>query len=148
MDDFSSLYIEVVPKAMAVLRSQMRLEARPYLTVPQFRILANVKRGLSSINEIAKHHGVSQPAMSRMVEGLVQKGYLERARLERDRRCCALFLTSEGKKLFGRIESRARKRLKNLAKDCPKEEAELTRALKILQAFSAGSPEEKTEEKK
>ncbi len=73
LNQFSELYTDIVPGAMRLLRQEMRLEASGVLTVPQFRILANINRGLDSINAISKLHGVSQPAMSRMVEGLVER---------------------------------------------------------------------------
>lgn len=146
MDDFASLYMDVIPQAMSVLRSQMRKEAKEFLTIPQFRILANVSRGMKSIGEICQHHGVSQPAMSKMVDSLTQKGLLARTTDPDDRRCCVLALTPEGRCLFNKIKKRAYKRLDELAADAGAGRSNLVEALCELRRFIAKVDEAKAKE--
>lgn len=135
MEDFATLYLDVIPRAMKILRAEMRKEAKHYLSVPQFRILANVNRGMKTINEISTHQGVSQPAMSKMIEILVQKGLLLRESNPQDRRCCVLKMTSEGKSLFNKIRKNAHKNLDSLARDVGVSEPVLSKALSSLQSF-------------
>lgn len=135
MEDFAALYMEVVPLAMKILRTEVRKEAKEYLTIPQFRILANISGGLSSINEISAHHGVSQPAMSKMVETLVQKDLISREIDSADRRCCVLKLTPKGKTLFNKIKKKTYKNLEGLLPAEETSKRELEKALMSLKTF-------------
>lgn len=56
------------------------------MTVPQFRILAAIKRGLQYTSQIAEHQGVSQPTMFKMVNGSVKRGLVKRLSEKDDRR--------------------------------------------------------------
>lgn len=103
--------LEVIPPVMHILRVYMREAAASELTIPQFRILANINRGLATISEIAQHHGVSQPAMSRMVEGLEEKGLILRKANPSDRRMFFLKLTPEGKKFYSELKAKSEKRI-------------------------------------
>ena len=120
---------------MRLLRHEMRLEASGVLTVPQFRILANINRGLYSINSIAKLHGVSQPAMSRMVEGLVERGLVCKSQANEDRRCYKLSLSAEGEELFKSIRLSTRERLGKMAKTKHTPVEKLVEALETLKQF-------------
>lgn len=135
LNQFSELYTDIVPGAMRLLRHEMRLEASGILTVPQFRILANINRGLDSINAISKLHGVSQPAMSRMVEGLVERGLVCKEQTDKDRRCYKLSLSGEGAELFKSIRMSTRGRLGQMAKNKGMPVEKLVEALETLKEF-------------
>lgn len=67
------------------------------LSIPQFRVLAALKRSPElSLADQARLHGVTPPAMSKIVEALVQKGLLEREIDEADRRINRHRLTDTG----------------------------------------------------
>jgi DNA-binding MarR family transcriptional regulator len=135
MEDFAALYMEVIPKAMTILRSEARQEAKEFLSIPQFRILANISRGMKSVGEISQHHGVSQPAMSKMVEALVQKQLLARSVDPNDRRCSVLKMTPQGKTLFLKIKKQTFKKLDALAPNASSEKASLVKAMQELKNF-------------
>ena len=111
MDKLSlaQLFLQTIPEAMQIVRKEVHLVAKPNLTIAQFRVLANVKNGMFHISEIAEHHGVSQPAMSKLVEVLVQKKYLLRISDTIDKRAKKLSLTEEGKRAFNQVKLDARK---------------------------------------
>lgn len=135
LNQFSELYTEIIPGAMCLLRSEMRAEGQDVLTVPQFRILANINRGLDSINSIAKLHGVSQPAMSRMVDGLVERELIYKKQIDEDRRCFKLSLTKEGQELFNSIRLATRKRLGKMAHTKNTSVGKLVEALETIKQF-------------
>lgn len=95
--------LEVIPPSMARIRLEMRSCIPRELSVPDFRILASIVRGKNLVSDIARHHGVSQPSMSRSVDGLVKSGLIERSRESADRRQAPLKLTSKGTTLFRKI---------------------------------------------
>lgn len=95
--------LEVLPSSMARIRNEMRSCIPRELSVADFRILGSIVRGKTLVSDIAKYHGVSQPSMSRSVEGLVKSGFIERSRESSDRRRSPLKLTSRGTALFYKI---------------------------------------------
>jgi DNA-binding MarR family transcriptional regulator len=56
-----------------------------------------------SVGELAERLGISLAATSRTVEGLLQRGWLERREDEHDRRMKRVTLTPAGRKVAGRI---------------------------------------------
>ncbi len=103
--------LETIPLSMARLRMEMRSSVPPDLSVPHFRILGSVIRGKTLVNEIAQHHGVSQPSMSRSVNSLVKRGLIERSHTSSDRRQTPLGLTKKGAVLFRKIKTATESRL-------------------------------------
>jgi DNA-binding MarR family transcriptional regulator len=89
------------------------------LTISQCRILAFVADEPTTNKALASHVGVSVAATSRMVDGLVSRGFLERIRDDRDKRQCHLHLSAEGRKHFHSFRRTAEavlaKRLKAVA---------------------------------
>lgn len=95
--------LDVIPMSMAQIRGEMRGAKPSDLSVPQFRILASIFHGRNRVGEMAKHLGVSQPAMSKMVEALVGKGLVQRDTHAKDRRQVPLKFTDTGKKIFMKV---------------------------------------------
>lgn len=88
--------LDAVPLVMAVIRGQMR-KHRSGLTVPQFRTLYYVSTATGhSLSDVADFIGLSLPAMSRMVDGLVEKRLMVRRTCDDDRRHIRLSLTPLG----------------------------------------------------
>jgi len=70
---------------------------RSGLTVPQFRTLCYVDSSTgSTLSEVADFIGLSLPAMSRLVDGLAEKGLIKRRACHDDRRLVRLSLTPSG----------------------------------------------------
>jgi DNA-binding MarR family transcriptional regulator len=113
--------LEVVPTLMHQLRGEVRAVYRDSLTIPQFRVLTNIRRGIQHVSQIAEDHGVSQPAMSKMVEALVKRGLVKRLQQSTDRRQIKLQLTAKGVALMRGVRKASAehlsRRFKNLNAD-------------------------------
>lgn len=66
------------------------------ITEVQFHILRRIHKGKISIGELAEIKHISRPAISQIVDVLVEKGLVTRKQDERDRRYVYLSLTKEG----------------------------------------------------
>ena len=102
--EIAKKFLETVPPLVRIIRSEIRCVAGKEMTVPQYRILANIQLGMCNVGTIAENHGVSQPAMSKMVEALVKRGLISREHSEKDRRQISLSLTKNGHELFLKIQ--------------------------------------------
>ena len=89
--------LDVVPALIRPIRQQMRSHRSRSLSVPQFRALCFVERyDGSSLSEVAEHLDLSLPAVSRMVNGLVERGYIKRRASSDDRRHVSLSVSPAG----------------------------------------------------
>src|SRR5947209_2315933 len=88
--------LDAVPLVMAVIRGKMR-QHRSGLTIPQFRTLYFVSTAAGhSLSDVADFIGLSLPAMSRLVDGLVEKRLILRRTCDNDRRHVRLSITPRG----------------------------------------------------
>ncbi len=132
-DKIAKMILEVIPLAMREIRTEMRAAAKSELTVPQFRILASIFRGNDKAKDIATHQGVSQAAISKMIDGLVVRGLVERKQAE-DRRHYKLSLTEQGQTFFSATQKITQAALrKKIIKMSPEEKLSLESGLKMLQ---------------
>lgn len=82
---------------MWFVRRQMRSRRAKGMSVPQFRVLVHLRRQPAvSLSAVAEFLGASLPTASRIVSGLVSKGYVIRKSCEEDRRQVSLELTTHG----------------------------------------------------
>jgi len=135
-EEVPKLFMDMATRSMHVVRSFVRAEADPHTTVPQFRILAAINRGLDQISKIAEHIGVSQPAMSRMVDVLMQKGLVAKDSDPIDQRAYIIKLTPNGKQLFNQIKKESEKKIKRkLETMAPEQIAALRNAVTCINNF-------------
>lgn len=117
----SSNIFEVLPRFMQIVRGEIKLITGSQLSFREFRILANIRRGLNHVGEIALHHGVKQPVITRLVDELVAKGFVSRIHDGNDRRKINLSLTDAGLGKFKDIKASASKnfikKMNNLSDD-------------------------------
>jgi DNA-binding MarR family transcriptional regulator len=106
-DEVAKKILDVIPHSMRQVGIEMRTMMSDELTIPQFRILGAIYRGNSLVSEIAKLHGVSQAAMSKMVQGLVEKGWVEREPQQDDRRQVKLKLSVKGNSFYQQTRKKA-----------------------------------------
>jgi DNA-binding MarR family transcriptional regulator len=89
--------IEVVPPIVQALRVQMRAQRSHDLSVPQFRTLAYIRNHpCCSLTAVAEFIGLTLPAMSTLVNGLVEQGLVQREIDPADRRRVLLTVTDAG----------------------------------------------------
>lgn len=97
LEDLAREVLNVIPVVMRALRTRMRASRAVGLSVPQFRVLSFVhRRGTASLSDIAEHMGLTLPSMSKMVDGLLSRGLVDRAQDEADRRRIAIWITPRG----------------------------------------------------
>lgn len=95
--DCARQVLDVVPAVMRPLRQQMRSHRAAGLSVPQFRALCFVERyDGASLSAVAEHLDLSLPTVSRMINGLVQRGFIQRRASEDDRRHVSLSVRPRG----------------------------------------------------
>lgn len=131
---------ETVPPLWNQVRAHIRAVAAAEfgLTVEQFHILRHIRRGVTSVSELATAKQISRPAVSQAVDGLVQRGLISRTPNLVDRRCVQLELTPAGNALLAAVFENTHGWMKEqLAGLTPGELAELLGALEALKKVQA-----------
>lgn len=89
------------------------------LTMPQYRLLALVAEGDERATVIAEHLAVTKATVTGVVDGLVQRGLIERAAVAGDRRALRLNLTPAGKRALKAAERGMSARLQHIFERTP-----------------------------
>lgn len=135
--------LEIVPASMNGIRVAMRSLMGDDLSVPQFRILAAIHRGIDRVSDISRHHGVSPASMSKMVNNLVERKLVKRTSVPNDRRQARLELTKGGEAYFGKIRRKAERVLhRRLAGMDPSRSIALRAGLDVLRGLFDSIDEE------
>ncbi len=126
--------IDVVPSVTFVIREIAAKNLVQGLTLPQLRALGIIrKRPNESLSMISLHLSLTVSSVSRLIDGLVERGLVLRQTVPDNRRQVSLNLTSEGDKILDSlhavIEEKIAERLVNASEE---ELTEVTSALKVL----------------
>ena len=78
------------------------------ISVEQFHILRHIRRGLTSVSELAEVKQISRSAISQAVDILVERGFICRRQNAQDRRNIPLELTGSGNALLDTISEKNR----------------------------------------
>ncbi len=99
------VFWETFPPFWHLVRAHIRQTAadRFGLSVEQFHILRHIRRGDSSVSDLAQSKNISRPAMSQAVNTLVNKGLITRSPDAQDRRHIRLELTTSGNALLDAV---------------------------------------------
>ena len=142
--------LETVPLVMRFIRDQVRQRRTAGLSLPQFRTLVFLNRTKnSSLSAVAGHLGLSLPAMSRLINGLVDDRLVERQPVSTNRRQIALTLTARGQATLEKVRNEIRLRLADSLKNLPAaEQRTVQRAMRVLHRVfdkhaTAGNPSHK-----
>ncbi|MBI3557055.1 MAG: MarR family transcriptional regulator [Deltaproteobacteria bacterium] len=95
----SALLLEVIPRMMRIIRTEMRQLGKQKLTVPQFRVLLQLSQQPMSNQELASWMGVSAPTMSKMIDNMVKRNLITRKTEAADRRQILVTNTKKGRTL-------------------------------------------------
>ena len=107
--DCAAELLEVVPMVMRAMRAEVRGHRAPELSLPQFRALAFIGRNEGAmLSDVANFLGLSLPAASKLVDGLVAAKFAIRRQDTTDRRKVSLTLSSSGKAKHKAILTQAR----------------------------------------
>jgi DNA-binding MarR family transcriptional regulator len=104
----AALFLEVIPHAMKTLRRELRSSTSANLSMPQYRILAQLSVEPANNKALAESLGVSLPAASRMVKSLVGRKLVESTQNLLDKREVRLRLTKAGQRKFELISDALR----------------------------------------
>ncbi|HUB87350.1 MAG TPA: MarR family transcriptional regulator [Verrucomicrobiae bacterium] len=126
--------LETIPVVMAFIRDQIRRRRTAGLSLPQFRTLSFLNRTRSaSLSAVAEHLGLSLPAMSRLINGLVAGRLVVRETVASNRRQVSLTLTPRGAATLEKVRREVRLQLGNvLTTLSAAEQKAIRRALRIL----------------
>ncbi|MGL4647847.1 MAG: MarR family winged helix-turn-helix transcriptional regulator [Caldilineaceae bacterium] len=126
--------LDVPPVIIQAIRFEMRSLRLTDLSVPQFRTLAYISRNPgASLSAAAEFIGLTLSSMSILVNGLVDKGMVEREVGRQDRRRIHLTLTPGGKQLLTGILEGTEQRLADMLLPLSDEERlTIVRALELL----------------
>ena len=95
--DAASLIMEVVPLVMSYIRTEMRNQRLPGLSIPQFRSLIYLYRHEdASLSQVAEHLGLQLPTTSKTIDALVTRKLVIRSEYPEDRRRISLKLSATG----------------------------------------------------
>jgi DNA-binding MarR family transcriptional regulator len=132
-DSLESLLFDVVPAMMQHLRRRMRVSSRADLSIPQWRLLAHVYRGVSTSSALAEQQGVSLAAISKMADALQARGLLQRDHKAGNRKQLFFRVTAQGAALYRKNRREAQRLLAaDLARASPRARAEMKRGLVAL----------------
>jgi len=135
-EDCAAAVIDVLPVAMAAMRSAMRQRIGDGLSVPQFRCLNFIDlHADSTVGEVASFLGVTLATASAMVDRLVQAGHVVAKVAAGDRRRSALRSLPSGQRLLAamRLSTQADFAQK-LRHHLPQDLADLLRGLQLLKS--------------
>lgn len=114
-DDCAREILDVAPVVMRVLRTEMRSQRGPELSVPHFRVLAYLNSNERAwLSQVADYVGLRLPSMSTLVAGMVVRGLVSRESSETDRRRLALCLTARGRSTLAAARRATQARLAKL----------------------------------
>src|SRR5437763_5179002 len=109
--DCAELLMELAPLVLRSMRGEIRRQHAD-LSVPQFRALAFLSRHEgASLSDAAAPLGLTLPAASRLIEGLVEHRLVTRVLTTADRRRVELTLTPVGRAVLEEARSATHARL-------------------------------------
>jgi DNA-binding MarR family transcriptional regulator len=117
---------------MRTVAAEMRRSRRP-LAPTQMGSLMRIAAGPCTMSELARHMAVSLPTISKSVDMLVRREWVERWADKRDRRQSMVRLTPRGRRVLADIQQRAERHVaETLAPLAPAERTQLIAALRVL----------------
>lgn len=134
--------MEAMPAIMQFVRTEMRTQREPSLSVPQFRVLAFLSRHPNvSLSEVADHIGITRASASTMVDRLVHKGFVDRQDDPNERRHVMLKLTEIGSDRLEAMRNQTRQSIAALLDELtPNELEQVSAGLALLgRVFNTGN---------
>jgi len=138
-DDAARGLLDIVMLVMRTVAADMRKSPRP-LAPAQMGSLMRIASGPCTMSELARFQAVSLPTISKSVDMLVRRGWVERWIDKQDRRQTMARLTPSGKKMLAHIKQRTERQVtRTLAPLSPSERAQLVATLNILRRVLVAS---------
>ena len=127
-------FLDVVPRAMRAVRTEMRSVASQDMSVPHFRILAHLFRhGKTNQRELAENLGTNPPSMCRLIASLRKRDLVRETRNELDRREVLVELNDTGRDTFLSYQASAANRIQvHLDQLPPEDQLALRKGLDLM----------------
>jgi DNA-binding MarR family transcriptional regulator len=139
-----------LPGVMWFIRQEMRRHRVRRLSVPQFRTLVLIDRyPAASLSCVGEHLGTALSTASRIVSGLVSKGFVWRREGQKDRRQVSLELTSAGREALDAARKETHLSLERAIShlDCD-QRVTVAKAMRIIQdVFASGATADVSDDK-
>ncbi|HZZ41664.1 MAG TPA: MarR family winged helix-turn-helix transcriptional regulator [Tepidisphaeraceae bacterium] len=134
--------LDVVPAIMREIRTRMRQHSAALPSVVHFRTLAYVNRHPDAdVSSLAAHIGLSLPSASKLVQTLLDRGYLRRQPDRIDRRRSLLTPTPKGRRVVDTARRATRDYLATLLQDLPPaQRATIIRSMQTLRPIFRAEP--------
>ncbi len=101
----AQLLVHVASRLMRDLHQHLSHHCEgPRITMPQMRVLRMAEQGQPTLSDVANTLRVTRPTATRLVDGLVQRGWVERAPDPKDRRRVRLHITPAGQAILDRVQ--------------------------------------------
>ncbi len=107
----AELILDTTPRVMRAIRTEVAQYLGSGTTLPQFRVLSHLNQGNQCLSDLAARQHVSLATMSKIVTGLVDRGYVERTSAGDDRRYITLRLTTSGQRFFDKAHAHSREKI-------------------------------------
>jgi DNA-binding MarR family transcriptional regulator len=128
----TSELVDVVYLVMQAIWADMR-RSRRAIEPSQWATLRRIARGPCTMSELARHKGVSLPTISKSVDMLVRRAWVERFVDDTDRRQTLVRLTSGGRRVLAECRRRVELRLdEKLATLSPAEREQVSASLRTV----------------
>ena len=101
--------------AVRLARSVYTALSTVELSAAQYRLLVQLAEGSEASTSLAKKLAVTAPSVTAVVDGLVQRGLVERSQSAEDRRRVSLTLTEEGQRVLSLADQAVTNRLALIA---------------------------------
>jgi DNA-binding MarR family transcriptional regulator len=125
--------LHAVMVVMRTLASEMRRSADFPMAPAQFGMLMKIASGPCTVSDVARHQAVSLPTISKSLDVLVRRGWVERRVDHTDRRLMLVGLTPAGRRVMSDVRERAADYIAGkLAMLSPAERANLVSATALL----------------
>ena len=141
-DQAAAELMEAMPAIMQFVRTIMRNQREPSLSVPQFRVLAFLSHHPgASLSDVADHIGITRASASTMVERLVQRNVVDRQEDPNERRHIMLKLTPTGSDLLEEMRNSTRQKIAELLDELtPEQLGHISAGLVLLgQVFNSAN---------
>lgn len=127
--------LDAMPPVMRFVRRHMRQHRSKGLSVSQFRALALLRSTkAANLSSVADFLCASLPTASRVVNGLVKKGFIHRREASDDRRQLELVITARGIAIMETAQRETRARLAEELESIPaSERTTIAAAMRALQ---------------
>lgn len=135
LDTCASAVTDTFPMVMHAIRDDLKANNSVSLSMQQFRALKYLQRRQgATLTELTDHVGGTLSAVSKLVDGLVERGLLEREAVANDRRRVALRVTDCGLEKLEEVHGSALRTVKSVIEPLKDSERALVAlAMNILQ---------------